>query len=388
MSLVGFVIQFVGLRGLHWSISIAQLLAILLATALRICIRMSFSQPHQYEKLRENFELEWCTYHINDIRPLASGHGASTGSSSGGLRDDASRFVNTRIQLGDIAKKSGWQSSFIEEAQRLHETINEFMYLLWSGTIANINLADKSLTEFRFEIDLCPTRKCTVGGYPMIIRRSKLPGMFTTWSSDLVQLEAFLALWVYELQQEADDTDITDQEPFDMPQRCVWKCCTMSAQSAVDFDWWIRRGYTYYKTPRATSRRPLTSSDKPPTAESTLCDNKEDASSTQLLTVATQCSVSCLCARYIFAAFLEKVLQCIVCLNGKSSIRLSDDETTRELIRFQNSAIETMSTTIASRGLISLQDSYTLLIPALRHARLLPTPFEIVSTPIFYPTWV
>ncbi|KAL8786376.1 MAG: hypothetical protein Q9195_008241 [Heterodermia aff. obscurata] len=370
--------EFVGLRGLHWTISVAQLLAMFLATALRISIRTAFAHSMRCVELKNPFELEWLTYQIDNARPLLAGH-AAPAENPVDLREEASKAVNLRMQLGAIADSNGWESAFREEAYRLQETIDAFMNMLWSETVALLLADFKDVALLDFEIDLCPTRNCTAQGFSMVIQRSKVPGMFTPWSSNPRQIEAYLALWTYELQREAADIDTNDQEPFNSPRRCVWKSCTMSAQSAMDFDWWVRRGYSYYKTPRLQSRSPLTCSDKLPTAESPFCDDEIIPEPTQLLTVATHCSISCLCARYIFALFLRRALNAIRKLNGETSIRPADSDSAREIVRFHNTAIDDLSRTMASRGLMTPQDSYTLLIPALRHANLLPNALDSVG---------
>ena len=378
LAIFGFILQFVGLRGLHWTISVAQLLAMFLATALRIAIRTVFAHSMRCVELKNHFELEWLTYQIDNARPLLAAHAIPAGHSHLDLREEASRAVNLRMQLGVIADSNGWESAFREEAYRLHETIDAFMNILWSDRIAWLHAEFKDVALLDFTIDLCPKRNCTAEGFSMIIQRSKVPGMFTPWSSNPRQIEAYLALWIYELQEEATDIDTNDQEPFNSPQRCVWHSCGMTAQSAMDFDWWVRRGYSYYKTPRAQSRSPLTCSEKLPTAESPFCDDEIIPTPTQLLTVATHCSISCLCARYIFALFLRRALNAIRILDGDTSIRPADSDSAREIIRFQNTAIETLSRTMTSKGLMTPQDSYTLLIPALRHANLLPNPLDKV----------
>ena len=350
-----------------------------LATALRISIRTVFAHSMRCIELKNPFELEWLTYQIDNARPLLAAHAAPAGSSHAVPGADASRAIDLRMQLGVIADANGWESAFREEAYRLHETIDEFMNMLWSDKVARLHDDFKAVESLDFMIDLCPTRNCTTQGFSMAIQRSKVPGMFTPWSSNPRQIEAYLALWTYELQREANDIDTNDQEPFNSPRRCVWKSCGMTAQSAMDFDWWVRRGYSYYRTPRAQFRSPLTCSDKLPTAESPFCDDEIVPTPTQLLTVVTHCSISCLCARYIFVLFLRRALKTIRLLDGVTSIRPADNDSAREIIGFQNTAVESFSRTMTSRGLMTPQDSYTLLIPALRHANLLPNALDSVK---------
>ncbi|RSL74612.1 hypothetical protein CEP53_000178 [Fusarium sp. AF-6] len=67
-SLAGFVLQFIGLRGLHWSASIAQLLSIIIMTVLRAAIRRGLSKSLKTQKLMPEFELDWLAMRLSDIQ--------------------------------------------------------------------------------------------------------------------------------------------------------------------------------------------------------------------------------------------------------------------------------------------------------------------------------
>jgi hypothetical protein len=58
-SLIGFVFQFIELRNLHWGVSVAQLVAMFLTTALRVFIRLPITRGTNCIELKPNFELEW-----------------------------------------------------------------------------------------------------------------------------------------------------------------------------------------------------------------------------------------------------------------------------------------------------------------------------------------
>ncbi|KAK4148034.1 uncharacterized protein C8A04DRAFT_33569 [Dichotomopilus funicola] len=59
VSLVGFVLQFVGLRGLHWSSSIAQLIATGSMVMLRAWVRRNLATLPEYAPLLPGHELDW-----------------------------------------------------------------------------------------------------------------------------------------------------------------------------------------------------------------------------------------------------------------------------------------------------------------------------------------
>ncbi|KAI5780928.1 hypothetical protein EDC01DRAFT_598895, partial [Geopyxis carbonaria] len=64
-SLTGFIIQFVGLRASHWSISIAQLVATFLMTIVRAIIRRGLLKRPHAEPLVHKHEMDWLATRIS-----------------------------------------------------------------------------------------------------------------------------------------------------------------------------------------------------------------------------------------------------------------------------------------------------------------------------------
>ncbi|KAL7957456.1 ankyrin repeat-containing domain protein [Trichoderma compactum] len=59
ISLVGYVSQFIGFRGMHWSVSVASLIAVLTMAAVRAWIRRGLAKPMFCRGLLPGFELDW-----------------------------------------------------------------------------------------------------------------------------------------------------------------------------------------------------------------------------------------------------------------------------------------------------------------------------------------
>jgi hypothetical protein len=68
VSIAGFILQFIGLRGSHWTVSIAQLAATMLMTAVRAFIRRGMSKRPSAVLLEKDFELEWLASAISKDR--------------------------------------------------------------------------------------------------------------------------------------------------------------------------------------------------------------------------------------------------------------------------------------------------------------------------------
>ncbi|KAK2740497.1 hypothetical protein FQN55_008840 [Onygenales sp. PD_40] len=59
ITICGFVVQFIGLRGMHWSASVAQLGGILLMTILRAYVRLGLAKLPKCQPLPSGYELDW-----------------------------------------------------------------------------------------------------------------------------------------------------------------------------------------------------------------------------------------------------------------------------------------------------------------------------------------
>ncbi|KAJ3455528.1 hypothetical protein MRS44_017010 [Fusarium solani] len=67
ISLCGFIVQFTGLRGMHWSASIAQLGAVLVMTGVRAWVRRGLAKPPTCQPLHSEFELDWFAMTFGDL---------------------------------------------------------------------------------------------------------------------------------------------------------------------------------------------------------------------------------------------------------------------------------------------------------------------------------
>ena len=67
LGLLGFVIQFIGLRGMHWSASVVQLAAVLFMTLLRTVVRRGFTTPVDTQGLISGYELDWFALALSNL---------------------------------------------------------------------------------------------------------------------------------------------------------------------------------------------------------------------------------------------------------------------------------------------------------------------------------
>ncbi|KAL6415877.1 hypothetical protein AUP68_00083 [Ilyonectria robusta] len=114
VAVVGFVVQFVGLRALHWSATILQLGVTLIMTGVRAWARRGLASDPETMPVMEKHELAWLTLHIasEKLNPssLQSVVGSGTVSSStrptikaSGIRLRELRRIDTSSQTANWA---------------------------------------------------------------------------------------------------------------------------------------------------------------------------------------------------------------------------------------------------------------------------------------------
>ncbi|KAF2250191.1 hypothetical protein BU26DRAFT_296992 [Trematosphaeria pertusa] len=59
VSICGFIVQFVGLRGMHWSAPVAQFGATVVMTTLRTLVRRHLAKPLEFRPLLSGHEMDW-----------------------------------------------------------------------------------------------------------------------------------------------------------------------------------------------------------------------------------------------------------------------------------------------------------------------------------------
>ena len=71
LSISGFIVQFFGLRGMHYSATLAQLAATFLMTAVRAVVRRGLAQLPTADRLLVGHEVDWLAYRTGKIPELS-----------------------------------------------------------------------------------------------------------------------------------------------------------------------------------------------------------------------------------------------------------------------------------------------------------------------------
>ncbi|KAK1729114.1 uncharacterized protein BDZ83DRAFT_67527 [Colletotrichum acutatum] len=205
VSLSGYILQFVGLRGLHWSVSIAQLGAILLMAGVRAWVRRGLANPPESLQTRPGFELDWFATTFADILDSQWIPG-DLRVSKAELKAETWKFVRLQAHIKvfeddvpqtsstvstahrivmirrDLAQLASWQGPASAEAVSLARSIEATM---------NILFRDSKQSNFAWSL-------VAHGGELIYFRLSRIEGK---WNAHADELEAALSMWLFSVDE-------------------------------------------------------------------------------------------------------------------------------------------------------------------------------------------
>jgi hypothetical protein len=234
VALCGFVVQFVGLRGMHWSASIAQLGAVLVMVCIKAWVRRGLARSPAYRPLASRFELDWFAKQLGSIHREAWSRAQSNGSD---LVDN-----NTPGSASSLDNKwtvvTGGKSSLVHpEQMQAHTPVLDDSSIFDAQTVLDARKQLARLADWRGPASVeavCLARaiECTMKALDICfpkefksftwniethyigsqeqtisIRLSKQAGV---WKVDATEMEATLSLWL----SSVDEEDLTQPEPL------------------------------------------------------------------------------------------------------------------------------------------------------------------------------
>lgn len=276
ISLMGFVSQFIGMRGLNWTASIVQLGITIVVTILRVIVRRGLGKAPNRTVLKPKYELDWfvlsfgnlaATHWINSDEESAkeiddsgdkpasrweictggertypplkhlrtnSKKDSKTDNKTDSKTDDerdsdkrAKKSLPHQIMLArkHLGKHSKWSSPVLEEAVCLSRAIE---------AVANTFLGEQSKVKYEWTIPAIYTANKSPepvkDNVYIIISRDEQYG----WRVDEAEIEAMLSLWLY-------STSSTDRSKTNRPRRLRLYGPTEPEERLIrDLGWWMR----------------------------------------------------------------------------------------------------------------------------------------------------
>jgi ankyrin repeat protein len=278
VALCGFVLQFVGLRGMHWSASVAQLGAVIVMVTVKAWVRRGLARSPAFEPLPSGFELDsfvktlgkidregWSGAQSNkddlndnksksDTPPTSKDWTVVTGGKSSlvstgearsgdpSLRDgrifDAQSVLDTRKQLARLANWRGHASSEAVSLARAIECTMDNLYKKCSAMSAS----SPEGFVWALETHYMGTRVQEVN--------IKLRPGIRGWNVDATEIEAILSLWLSSVDENRNPkqgglfwSDFNDRAVPTAPddKQCLLVVGKHTPSLARDLQWWIPR---------------------------------------------------------------------------------------------------------------------------------------------------
>lgn len=216
VSVCGFVGQFLGLRGLHWSVTVAQLVATCIMTVLRSSIRRNLLHKPETKKLPLGYELDWmardeikgCT-HWSVVtwgfdRPIQPSSDQPEGTI-------AEATMSARRRLGAL---SNWPSQWHDSINSTVEAIEESMHFMFSTPDIAIQ-SDYWSKRDRFEWKIVvqvgskDSDRTHLEEISLNLNRTKLlDGPWGPWRVVKSEIEAVIGLWMLHFKHHKSAQDI------------------------------------------------------------------------------------------------------------------------------------------------------------------------------------
>jgi ankyrin repeat protein len=371
-TLLGFIFQFIGLRGLHASVILAQLGSTFVMSILRTCLRTE-RMPQDENKMRDERdltshkqqELDCFAFYLKDIESFeviapSPPETSSTESSSEVHQPNASlasQLIVTRARLAELTTSPshglmvGWDNMPIRKmAQNLALVIESTMDLMSSWGVG-FGKPFKFQLKIECQPSLTESNSPVRAGHLIFARRC---GDALRWSIDKNQLEAILGLWVWSLYKSDEGWNQPLNRMVGLTKEEAGKEETYRL-----FHKWIFR---------QTEARLVSSNMIDPSRRLFGFDSDEHSPHDRILIMRTENRIETMAAQDIYINFLRTAFDNCYELGGETGIYLG----LHSLFLVQNSRIDEMMHCFERSGLGSREDALLCIIPVLKKQNLLP----------------
>ncbi|KAG0133680.1 hypothetical protein HOY82DRAFT_255446 [Tuber indicum] len=443
ISLVGFVTQFVGIRALHWSASIAQLVVTLAMTAVRTWIRRNMSARPGAKILPTDYEIDWLAaklgtsvgklwelgahHHEHDspeddddgdlswgVSTLQRYHRYDEASPKTGTgpMTDAKRILKMREELGRLTDWKGDAYPFaLELVKCLQSLLSCFV------TSQDITLDDRFTSSEVFQWTLPVKVGQKKERITITAKRSKdQRGNWLPWNVSISELYAIISLWSYRMkkyEQALEDTPDEDRSFWDSGHgdptvlRVLGHVTNLLTR---DCEWWMDRGgrLAVMKTAELRENAKLSSNvttlrTKELTKTIAQMNRSTAENSTasvaphrivgtepiyhESLVFVSETPLRRMCAQEILSSFMWAIAGAVQSITGKTERRCANPPRIHESgldkwfdFKLENAFFQKLADAITESGVTSnSQDAYALIIPPFSAVGQLPGASYVVA---------
>ncbi|KAH7235456.1 hypothetical protein BKA59DRAFT_425368, partial [Fusarium tricinctum] len=226
VALCGFVVQFVGLRGMHWSASIAQLGAVLVMVCIKAWVRRGLARSPAYKPLASGFELDWFAKQLGSVHREAWSRAQSNGSD---LVDNKTPGSASSLDNKWTVVTGGKSSLVHPEKMQAHTLVVDDSGIFDAQTVLDARKQLARLADWRGPasleavclaraiectmkaLDICFPKGCKsftwnietryIGSQEQTIS-IRLLQQAGVWKVDATEMEATLSLWLSSVDEE------------------------------------------------------------------------------------------------------------------------------------------------------------------------------------------
>jgi ankyrin repeat protein len=371
-TLLGFIFQFIGLRGLHASVILAQLGSTFLMAVIRTCLRTERMTPDENRMKDERDiashkqqELDCFAFYLEKANSfnLVSLPDRPANTPSPGFMHNvgpplAKQLIITRAKLAKITSNSdqglnaSWDEMPIRQmANNLTQTIEKTMDLVSSW---GVNLG--SIFEFRLEFECKSSASSSMtessGSYSIGLVRG---GDALRWKMDPSELEAILGLWTWSLYKSDEG----------------WRTSTLCRLVGLSASEASRdETYLYFQKWifRQTEARLVPSDMHDHSRRLFGFQSKPDGTQGDLLAVRTENRLEAMVAQDVFIQFLKQLFLNVKDLGGEVDVIPGLQNT----LLGSSSRIDELVSCFELCSLGSREDALLCIVPVLRNRNLLP----------------
>ncbi|EPS26966.1 hypothetical protein PDE_01906 [Penicillium oxalicum 114-2] len=377
-TLLGFIFQFIGLRGLHASVILAQLGSTFIMSILRTCLRTE-RMPHDENRIRDergiisnkHQELDCLTFHLHGIESLemltpSTSSQLSTDLSSNSTHsgtNSVKQIVRTRTRLAELTSMSNqglivdWNKMPIRDAaQSLVRAIESTTNLLsgWS---------DAFTKSFEFNIQI-ECQRASNGSFPRI--REMIPLAMTRcgdsqrWTINVNQLEAMIGLSVWSLYK-------SEEQNLHRPLSRMIGLSTSQASQKETYRLFHR--WVYRQTDARLTSAKMADHSRRWFGWFTL-DSEENNLAEEVFVMRTKNEIEKMVAQDIFVQYLLTALGKVPELGGDTKIIHLDGS--YDSFTVHNNRVDEMVRCFEDCGLGSREDALLCITLVLKERDLLP----------------
>ncbi|RFN53855.1 ankyrin repeat protein [Fusarium flagelliforme] len=311
IGLIGFVVQFIGLRAMNSWATLAQLIAIAIMTFLRAIVRPGFTKSFEKAKLLPDFELDWLAWEIvrmarGEERPSNNSNADTTAASTAVISMEASDPRKQYISPGSWMVRTGGsvrynpfaeiyttpsQNSEAHDIMTMRRGLCRLAGLHSETTSIALNLAlaiekamnilfplEKEPKNYRWYLDVNHGRACRPN-------QSKQQVWFDichngdSWKVLADNFDACLSLWSYTIKQRKPPSRDEDQREGDVwlrkrrPETCLRLLGSKSRLLSLDLQWWASQDTGTIIEVSIGEYEPGTTKKSPQTLRSTIVDS-------------------------------------------------------------------------------------------------------------------